>query len=304
MDFDKDTVEFLGALDTSTKRLYSCGLTAFQEFYKQQGTIKDFLDRVEEDSVKQRREKTRVARNTVKEFMEWLQGKGYKPKTVRAYIAAIQSEARYFDLSISTRYVNVPTAKPFSQKYPGTIEDISKFVSMIDKSVYKTLTVSMFQSGLSISDILALTYGDIQHEFESGVTPLCLDLARIKTDVPFMTFIGEWGISLLKQHLAGNDLKPQDPIFKRSPRTVDEYFERLARKFVGKYEGNNPIRPHSLRAAFRTILSDHKVDPLFIEFWMGHRVAEQQRVYVSKSKDGWRKTYREQAEPHLSVKSE
>jgi len=300
VDFDKDTVEFLEALDSGTRKIYSCGLAAFQEFYKPQGTIKGFLDRVEEDSLRSRRDKQRVARNTLKEFLEWLHGKGYKSKTVRAYVAAVQSEAKYFDLPISTRYVDVPVGKPFSQKYPWTIDDISKFVSMIGKPIHKAIAVSIFQSSLGISDLLALTYGDIQHEFEQGVVPICLDLARIKTDVPFMTFIGDWGVSLLKQHLAGNSLKPEDRLFRITSSAVDGYFERLARKFVGEYQGNNPIRPHSLRAAFCTLLSDHKVNPLYIEFWMGHHVAEQQRVCVSKSREGWRETYRTQAEPWLT----
>jgi len=33
---------------------------------------------------------------------------------------------------------------------------------------------------------------------------------------------------------------------------------------------------------------------------MGHRVPEQQIVYVSKSREGWRETYRSLAEPWLT----
>jgi len=302
MKFDADTQEFLEALDTSTRRVYTCGLDAFQTFYQPKGTIRDFLDQVEEDSLRSRREKTRVARNTLKDFVEWLQTRGYKPKTIRAYVAAVQSEAKYFDISISTRYVNVPTAKPFSSKFPWTIEDVSKFINMVEKPLYKAIAATIFQSGLSISDLLALTYEDIRSEYEDGTTPLCLDLSRKKTDVPFMTFIGEWGVSLLKEYLADNNLNPQERLFKVTARAVEHYFKKVGRKFLGEYRGNNPVRPHSLRAAFRTLLSDHKVDPLYIEFWMGHRVPEQQRVYVSKSREGWRETYKTQAEPWLTPK--
>jgi len=301
MKFDEDTTEFLEALDPSTRKTYSFGLDAFQTFYKPQGTIKDFLDRVEEDALKQRREKRRVARNTLKEFVEWLQEKGYKPKTVRAYIAAVQSEAKYFDLSISIRYVNVPAGKPFSEKYPWTIEDVSKFVGMIKKQEYKSMAITILQSGLSLSDLLTLTYGDVKSEYEAGVEPLCLDLARAKTDVPHMTFIGGLGVDYLKTYLeTRGKLETDDPLYAKSPRAIEYYFEGLARKFVGDYRGNNPMRPHSLRAAFHTLLSDHKVEPLFIEFWMGHKVPEQQRVYVSKSREGWRETYKTQAEPWLT----
>jgi len=302
VEFDRDTSEFLKALGPGTRKIYTYGLTAFQDFYKPQGTVKSFLDRVEEDALKQRREKTRVARNAIKEFVEWLQAKGYKPKTVRAYVAAVQSLAKYFDLAVSTSYVNLPTARPFSQKYPWTIEAVAEFVEAMKKPMHRAIAVTIFQSGLGISDVLALTYGDIQREFEQGTAPLCLDLSRIKTDVPFMTFIGAWGVSLLKRHLDGRKLNARDRLFEVTPRAVDRCFARVGRRFAGDYEGNCPCRPHSLRAAFRTLLSDHRVDPLFIEFWMGHKVAEQQRVYVSKSREGWRETYRTQAEPWLTPK--
>ena len=298
--FDADTEEFLEALDPSTRKIYSYGLAAFQTFYKPQGSIKDFLDRVEEDLHKPRRIRKRVARNTLKGFVEWLQKKGYKPKTIRAYVAAVQSEAKYFDVPISIRYVKMPAAHPVSKKFPWTIEKIAEFVDSMKKPIYKSIAVSIVQSGLSISDLLSLRYQDIKEEFEAGIEPLCLDLARIKTDVPFLTFLGSWAVSMLKQHLKDQQLKPQEPIYKISARAVQRYFQRAGRKFVGEYEGNCPVRPHSLRAAFHTILSDHKVDPLYIEFWMGHQVPEQQRVYISKSREGWRKTYREQAEPWLT----
>jgi integrase/recombinase XerD len=300
MVFDSYTEEFLGALKPSTRRTYRAGLTAFQSFYGQRGTIRDFLDQVAEDEKRTLLEKTRIARNTLNEFAEWLQKREYKPKTVTAYIAALQSEARYFDLTISTRYVNLQASNPVSRKYPWTLEDVSKFVGMMRKPEYRSLAVTMFQSGLSVSDVLALTYGDIQHEYELGIAPLCLDLTRIKTDTPYMTFIGSWGTALLREHLADAKPGPGDPLYTKSLRTIDEYFERLGKNFIGLYQGNNPCRPHSLRAAFRTLLADHRVESLYIEFWMGHQVPEQQRVYVSKSREGWRETYREQAEPWLT----
>jgi len=298
--FDADTSEFLGALDEGTRKVYSNGLSAFLTFYQSQGTIKDFLDRVEEDFLRPRREKTRVARKTLKEFVDWLQKKGYKPKSIRVYVAAIQSEARYFDIAITTRYVDLPTSRPVSSKYPWNIEEINRFINLFKEPIYKSLATATVQSGLSISDLLALTYTDIKQEYEAGITPLCFDIARIKTEIPYMSFIGTWGVEALRQHLEPSKLKIEEPLFPITDRAVREYFRRIARKFIGKWKERNPCRIHSLRAAFRTILGDHKVEPLYIEFFMGHKVPEQQRVYVSKSRDGWRQTYKEQVEPWLT----
>ncbi|MBS7652910.1 site-specific integrase [Candidatus Bathyarchaeota archaeon] len=123
---------------------------------------------------------------------------------------------------------------------------------------------------------------------------------RRKTGVRFMTFLGGWAVKLLKEHLSSRKLEDTSSIFNVTARTVHAYFRKTAQKFAGAFKGRNPYSPHSLRAAFRTFLSDHKVDPLYVEFWMGHKLPEQLRAYINKSRESWRQTYREQAEPWLT----
>ena len=294
MSFDENTVEFLNALKPSTRKIYECGLSAFQSFYREKGfaSVKVFLDQVEEDMRKPRLEKKRVARNVFREFIVYLQGKGLSPKTIGVYVASVQSEAKYFDLPISMRYVDMPSQLPVSSKYPWTLKDVSKFIGLIDKPIYRSIVATLFQSGLAISDVLALEYGDIQREFESDVTPLCIDLARIKTDVPHLTFIGGYAVHCLREHLGKSRLEINSILYEISDRAVQAYFERLAKGFVGEYKFNNPARPHSLRAAFRTLLADAGMPTQEIEFFMGHHLADQERVYMSRSRDGWRDLYK------------
>jgi integrase len=137
-------------------------------------------------------------------------------------------------------------------------------------NLYRSIAASIVQSGLSVSDLLSLTYGDIKEEFEKGTTPICLSLTRKKTGVSFITFLGSWFVKLLKDYLAHEKLDNETPIYNVSSRAVHAYFHKTAEKFAGHIKGRNPYSPHSLRAAFRTFLSDHKVDPLYIEYWRGH----------------------------------
>jgi integrase/recombinase XerD len=298
---DRETLEFLRALDPSTRSVYKAGLTAFQEFYGK--PPRHFLDAVEEDLYRPRSERRRVAWNVLRQFSKWLEDRGYAPKTVRAYVGAIQSLARYYDIPITTRYVNLPPSVPVSRKYPWTLDKVVEFVNMMDDVELKSLTVTLFQSGLSVSDALSLTYGDIRLEYEAGIVPLCLDIVRKKTKVHFMTFIGKWGVMLLRDHLGRRSrIRDDDRLYNLSHRTIDMKFQRIGRKLMGSYKGFNPFRPHSLRAAFRTILADHGVDRTYIEFWMGHKLPEQEATYISKSREGWRETYRKYAEPWLTPK--
>jgi integrase len=296
----REVSEFLSFLKIGTRNVYSRGLTAFQQFYLSNGSIKDFLDRVEHDRLLPRSERRRVDRFTLNGFVVWLQDRGYSPKTVRIYVGAVQSLAKYFDIPISLRYVQLPPSQPVNRKHPWTIEEVGKFVALMEKPIYKTIAASIVQSGLSVSDLLALTYGNIKEEFEKSVTPLCLNLARKKTGINFITFLGGWSVKLLKDYLANRKLESETPVYDVSSRAVHAYFSKIAQKFDGNFKGRNPYSPHSFRAAFRTFLSDHKVDPLYIEFWMGHKLPEQQGAYINKSIESWRQTYKEHAEPWLT----
>jgi len=289
-EFDRETDEFLGALKEGTRRVYRAGLTNFQDFYGK--TPKYFLDVLEEDLRRPRREKLRVARNTFKGFVEWMQKKDLTPKTIRSYVAAVQSMAAYFDIIITTRYVNLPDAAAISKKFPWTIETITKLMGMIENPELQSAAVTIFQSGIGIKDLLLLTYSDIKYEYEHQTIPLCLDLSRHKTKVKFMTFIGTWGVTLLRQHLQGHKLNLDTPIYSTSHRTIDDKFQMLAKEFVGKYNGRNPIRPHTLRAAFRTLLGDAGMDRDAVKFLMGQKLPEQDKVYLSRSRQGWRDYYK------------
>jgi len=189
-------------------------------------------------------------------------GTGTTIARLRVYVGAVQSLAKFYEIPISLRYVHLPPAQPIYKKHPWTLAEVGLFIASMDKPMYKSIAASILQSGLSISDVLALTYGDIKEEFEKGVTPLCLDLTRRKTGVPFITFLGGWSVELLKDYLANRKLEDETSIYNVSVLTVHAYFRQEAQKFAGAFKGRNPYNPHSLRAAFRTFLSDHKVDPI------------------------------------------
>lgn len=304
--------EFLSAFGPGTRRVYKGGLDLFKEFYKTRAqyygahgeSLDDFLDAVEADLRKPRRQRNRLARNLLKGFVAWLKLKDYAPKTIRSYVSAVQSFAGYYDITISTRYVDMPSSQPISDKFPWTLEKVVEFIGMIKDPQIKSIGVTIFQSGLSISDILALIWADIKYEYERNTVPLCFDLARIKTDNPHMTFIGSWGESLLRSHLQGRKLYLEKPLYSVSHRQIDLEFESLAQKWIGEYKGQNPCRPHSLRAAFRTIMSEPPDGMSYdtVEFFMGHVLPEQVRVYNSRTRDGWRRIYK-RYEPRVTPKS-
>lgn len=290
----QDLIEFLGSFKSGTQKVYRSGLNAFLRFYNEnrsdERTIEDFLDKIEEDMQRPRRERTRVARNVLKDFIKWMQEQNYSPKTIRTYINSVQSLAQYYGFSLSARYISLPTSQPVSTKYPWTLKEVGQFIGQMKHPELKSIAATTFQSGAGIGDIMSLTWGDIRREYEAKVSPLCLEITRKKTDVPFVTFIGSWALRILRKH-QNSETQDTDLIYSMSERTVQWHFKKLADKWLGDYEGSNPMRVHSLRSAFRTMLGDAGLNETYLEFFMGHRVPEHKRVYVSKSRDGWREIY-------------
>lgn len=88
--------EFLFVLKPATRNVYGSGLAAFQDFYSSHGSIEDFLDRVEQDRLLPRSERRRVDRVSLNNFVAWLQNRGYSLKTIRSYVGAVQSLAKYY----------------------------------------------------------------------------------------------------------------------------------------------------------------------------------------------------------------
>ena len=153
--------EFLDAFDPEkgTSRAYKAGLEVFGKFYRLRSkhygakgeTLDDFLDSLEEDLRRPRREKKRVARRVLGGFVAWLKAEDYAPKTVRAYASAVQSFTGYYDLKISTKYVDMPSSTPVSDKFPWSLDKVAAFIGVIDDPEIKSIAVNIFQSGLSIS---------------------------------------------------------------------------------------------------------------------------------------------------------
>ena len=282
--------EYLTKLPESTRNVATAALDRFTEFYKNQGTIIDFFQNVYLDSKLPPLQQQRVDTNVVTEFRKFLEAK-YEAKTVRTYVGALQSLGVYLRIPFSSRFAGLPPPLPVTKKHSWELDEVAKFVESFDSPLYQAIAAAFFQSGSDISTLKDIQYGDIQEDYEAGVAPICVDLARHKTHVPHVTFFGEWATKLLRTYLENRGgLKPGDKVFPVAKQSVDKYFLSRALAFDGVdgYPHRNPRSPHTLRAAFNTHSRDHKADPIYIPFFMGHGVPEQEKVYVSKTRQGWR----------------
>lgn len=315
MILDSKPEEFLADVKTEgTRETYRVGLQKLTEFLQKQGfgegerhrqgNIEDFLRAADEDNTKRAFEKTHVVRKTLKAFSENLQAAGLAPNSVRSYLSSVQSlYFHVFEEKLSLQYTNLPDALSQSQKYPWTLETISKFLAAFNDLAYRALGTLLLQSGLSVTDALNLKWSDLA-EFQKAC-PMILNFwtkGREKTKTVFLTFVGKATVDLLETYLAGKTLKPEDRIFPMCKQSVEAYWRARANHFLEeRWQGRCPMSPHSFRSAFKTLCTDSKaITEMDVEFFLCHKAKRDLRlVYTSRSPDAWRSIYAK-VEPYLT----
>jgi integrase len=336
--FGLKTQKFLAALEKeSTKNIYTSGMKVFQTFYNQNshGTIEDFLNRLDEDLLLPPGKRSRVGTTTLREFIVYMKNppkekadsknstsakilkrkKPLKPlsnKTINCYVSSVRSLVSFiydYEYNIPVRGIGLPNPEVISSKNPWTLESISKFLKPM-KPRYKALGACIFQSGQGLQEILSLSYGDIQSEFERGTRPLMLTLKRQKTGVQYVSFLGSVSLDLLTEYFKEEGKpKSHERLFPIEEETVERYFSRRARKLIKPekesqssqepkttkpWKCNCPMRPHSLRSAFEKLLVKGHVSESYCDYMMGHKINALKDAYIisGMSPEEWRQEYR------------
>lgn len=307
---DESVERFLADLKPGTAEAYRPAMKHFTVFlhgfdFKGEKIVNPskVLDLISADQALPVREKKFIARAIIIGFREYLESvdtsarsKPPRPmaeKGILAKVGALQSYGKYYEVSMSTKYTQMPEPIVQTKSYPWTTESFGKFMGLIETSLYKALTACLYQSGLGIGDALALRYKVIQEEFESETIPVCLDLIRHKTSVDHITFLSTETVTFLKDYFAENGTpKPNDLIFPVQDRSVEGYFATRAQMLLGKYEGRNPCGPHSLRKFFRKSVVNAGCPESYAEYWEGHNLkADLRKIYTAMSPDEWRVEY-------------
>jgi integrase len=225
---------------------------------------------------------------------------GKAPKSTRTYLASIQGYAKYRKVPLTLDYLGMPNDDVQVLTHEWTnADEVARFLILFKLPTYQALGRLMFQSGLSVSDCLSMTYSDVEKEL-GKVSPILLDFrlaGRSKTGVKFVTFCGKWTIEALDVLLKGKVLYPDSKLFDMTVESVDSYFKTRAVEFMGVWQGKtNPCSPHSLRHGFRSVVHMARViTETDIEALMGHGKkgkAKMENTYTTIGPEEWRRIWK------------
>jgi len=167
--------------------------------------------------------------------------------------------------------------------------------------MHKAYVLCQAQSGLSVSDILRVSFGDVAKQLEEDVDIIHLKMQRAKRPELgwFDTFFGNMATKLLKEYLSTrHNLKPTDRIFPCTSRNVNYFLTRMSTDAGLDWK----VSSHSLRRFFNTNLKLAGVNESLVEYWMGHSLGRVRNAYLVPPVEEQVKLYRkaqDMLEPEL-----
>lgn len=237
---------------------------------------------------------------------------------IRGFFTAVLGNAAMINVK---NYRNAQVRK--KKDLVPTLEELRKILDVCSIEE-KFRIIFLAQTGMRISDALAMKVGDVQRELDLGNIPLAITYLPEKDREAIgerITFLGSDGVEILKAYLRwrkdlGEKITGESPLFacrtKRgeSPihsEKINEMIHSIAKK--AGLNGTWPygiLRAHSFRKFFITQMTNHGVQDKVADFFVGHAIGEIDRVYWSRRVEDLRKTYaeRQQHLNPLSLKQE
>ena len=237
----------------------------------------------ENDMLRRRRAEERLDRwfTYLKEVKSPRTGKKYARTTLVAAYNAVRSfyKANYVGLIVD----DAPSGWPAKNK-PGLMrEDLSRLLEVATQPMHKAYTLCQAQSGLSVSDLLRVTYGDGAKQLQNGADHIHLRLLRGKEKQLgfFDTFFGRMAVEALRKYLRTRErLEESSRLFPCTSRNVNNFLSRMSDRAGLGWR----VSSHDLRKFFATNLKLARVnDPAFnetlIEYWQGHSLGKVRGAY-------------------------
>jgi integrase len=203
---DETLRDWLRTIDReNTVRNYYAGMCQYLKF-----TGMSPLELLEEaeDETQDNRIKPRNYQHVkrVLDFLEYLQAEGRARTTLKNRLIAVKSFYSMSDITFPKRVAVHGAEASEENSEHATKEDIAATLLLCDP-LERAVMLAGLSSGLSKAEIMRLKIEDFKPD-EDGITTLCLK--RIKTRVPFVTFLTPEATEAVKTYLEYRKRKFKD----------------------------------------------------------------------------------------------
>lgn len=280
------------------------------------GKIPDQLtEQRKEDLLSDNPKEQRRIESSLKGFMAYLDKQGNSVSTQQVAYAAIRSFFEMHYQPLRMRRGDYPTGESIGSR-AATKDDI---LTLMDDASLRIQALILFlkDTGLRVSDVAKLRYGDIAKELESSEEFMSLSLITKKNKIVAKTFVGPEAVKVLKDYFEerriGTRKIPPEPIRSDSPlfRTRTPKVKLITRSgmsstityHANKLGINGQFSAHSFRKFFQTQLEAAGVHPNWIDQMIGHRLINSRDRYSLPTDQQLKEAYMK-AYNHLRIYGE
>jgi len=200
--------------------------------------------------------------------------KGYSRNTCALAYNVVRS---FYDHNYVRLSVKAPETWVEKQIRRLKREELKALIDALKSPMHRAYVLCQAQSGLSISDLLKITYGDVKEQLDGGATHIHLENRREKTKGSGYhdTFFGQEAVAALREYLNNRDgVTDSDRLFPCSSKNVNMFLKRAARRArIGH------VSSHDLRKFFDSHMKLGIEDAVLVDWWMGHNLDKIKRTY-------------------------
>ena len=246
----------------------------------------------------------RLGPQTLRQFVNWLNRKGYVKKSLVRKIATMKSFFKYLNRegfleSNPMLHIHSPKLEKSLPKflYEYQVEalmnapDPSTPIGLRDRAILEIL----YGSGLRVSELTGLKLRDLNLDYG---TIQVLGKGNKERIVP----IGSYGIRAIREYLAEGRAffkgKDEGALFYgvRGGCLGDRSVRTLLDRYVEEVSNTLNISPHTLRHSFATHLLERGSDLRVVQSFLGHESLSTTQIYTHIGKSQLKRVY-DQAHP-------
>ena len=260
----------------STKYGYKTAFKAYAYFTAM--TASELIDEALDDLRKDPRERQDVVLTKLVRFYHWLKteypkssrgkgehqviAKGVSDKMAHFFVNAVRSFYATFDVTVRMRGRHrLPKPRVENKRMKVGAEQVKLLVDHARTPRDRAIILILFQSGMDVSTLCSLKYGDVADGLANDQNPLKLDLYRPKTGTDYYTFLGKDAVEVLKAYIAdakerGVQFKPSTSLFikERGKQPLETNLVQNMLKAVAL----QLLQPSNGQKHATTILHNHK----------------------------------------------
>lgn len=215
----------------------------------------------------------------VRAFLLAKKDEGLKATTLNLYNSAIRFFYRNV-LHVLWDDITVPRMI-LEHKLPTvlTVTEIDRLLDAVDNIKYKAMFATMYSSGMRVSEVIPLHYGDISR------TNMQIHIRDTKNRMDRYTILSERNLEILTNYWFEKG-RPRGILFPN--KFTGNYLtvstlEQVMRRAVSDAELSVKATPHSLRHSFATHLMEQGVEQRNIQALLGHRDPKSTEIYLHVS---------------------